>query len=51
MRALRCIFVLYVWCYLCCIWLSIACQGGVGVRRSPVFSGLRLTEKLDGFGP
>ena len=44
----RCIFVFYVWCYLCCILLSIAGQWGVGVRRVPGFLGFEISWKLDG---
>ncbi|MFN9897413.1 MAG: hypothetical protein ACK55Z_01190, partial [bacterium] len=31
-----------VWCYLCCILLSIAGQWGVGVRRVPSFLGFAI---------
>jgi hypothetical protein len=41
----RCIFVFYVWCYLCCILLSIAGQWGVGVRRVTSFLGFEIYQE------
>ena len=34
-----------VWCYLCCILLSIAGQWGVGVRRVPSFLGFAIHQE------
>ncbi len=34
-----------VWCYLCCILLSIAGQWGVGVRRVPSFLGFEIHQE------